>query len=137
MDTHSDVDVVHANRSNQHVNTEHRSNDQRDRQHERRQQVKQRFVHLLEDEDLGTNLPPSKLPGTKDVSHVVVDSIHEEEVPAIEALAENCHLAEAAAAAAGEEDRSGRFGFHEDRAAHCHTASELAGGVAKEPIFGD
>jgi hypothetical protein len=137
LDTHSNIDVVHADRSNQHVDTENGSDNQRDWQHEWRQKIKQCLVDLLEDEDLRTNLPESELPGTKDVSHVVEHTVHEEEVPAIEALTEDCHLTEAAPTATGEENRGRRFGLDEDRATHGYAASEFAGSVAKEPILGD
>jgi hypothetical protein len=137
LKTHSNIDVVHADRSNQHVDTENGSDNQRDWQHEWRQKIEQRLVHFLEDEDFCTNFPESELPGTKDVSHVVEHAVHEEEVPAIEALTEDCHLAEAAATATGEENRGRCFGLDEDRATHGYAASKFAGGVAEEPVLGD
>jgi hypothetical protein len=137
LETHSNIDVVHADRSNQHIDTENGSDNQRDRQHEWRQKIEQRLVHLLEDEYFRTNLPESELPGAKDVGHVVEHAVHEEEVPAIEALTEDRHLAEAATTATGEENRGRRFGLDEDRATHGYAASEFAGSMAEEPILGD
>lgn len=95
-------------------------------------------AYLLEDENLCSNLPPAQLPATEDVGHVVVHAVYEEEVPALEALGEDGHFAEAAArAAAGEEDGSGSFRLDKDLRAHFDARPKLAGDVAKEPVLGD
>lgn len=59
-----------------------------------------RIAYLLEDEDLCTNFPPTELPATENVCHVVPHAVDEEEVPALEALFEDGHLAETTASTA-------------------------------------
>ena len=135
--THCNIDVIHSKCSEQQVYAEERSDDQRDWQYEWGQEIKQRLVELLEDEEFRTNLPEPKFPGEEDISHVIEHAVDEEEVPSVEALTEDGHLAEAAAAAAREEDRGRRFRFHKDRSAHRNATSELSSCVAKEPIFRD
>ena len=135
--THCDIDVIHPKCSEEQVYAEERSDDQRDWQYEWGQEIKQRLVELLEDEEFRTNLPEPKFPGEEDISHVIEHAVDEEEVPSVEALTEDGHLAEAAAAAAREEDRGRRFRFHKDRSAHRNATSEFSSCVAKEPIFRD
>jgi len=92
----------------------------------------------LEDEDLCANLPPAELPATKDVGHVVVHSVDEEEVPALEALREDGHLTETTTGATTRDEDSGRgFSLDEDLRAHLDATSEFAGNVTEEPIFRD
>lgn len=92
----------------------------------------------MEDEDLCANLPPAELPATEDIGHVVVHSVDEEEVPSLEALREDGHLAETTTRATARDEDSGRcFGFDEYLRAHLDATSEFAGNVTEEPIFRD
>jgi hypothetical protein len=43
-------------------------------------------AYLLEHEDLSTDLPPTQLPATEDVCHVVVHAVDKEKVPTLETL---------------------------------------------------
>lgn len=97
FDTYGDIDIVQPKSPRQEVRAESRPHDKRYRQHERRQQVQQRFIYLLEDEQFRANIPNPGLPGSQDVCHVVVHAVHEEEVPPVEALLEDCHLTKTAA----------------------------------------
>ena len=134
--THCNIDVVHAKRSKEQIYAEKRSDNQRDWKYKWCQEIKQRLVELLEDEEFGTNLPEPKFPGEEDVGHVVEHAVDEEEVPAVEPLFEDSHFAETAAgAAAGEEHGAWGLGFDEYSAAHRDAASEAASGVAEEPVF--
>ena len=135
--THCNIDVVHAKRSKEQIYAEKRSDNQRDWKYKWCQEIKQRLVELLEDEEFGTNLPEPKLPGEEDVGHVVEHAVDEEEVPSVKALTEDGHLAEAATAAAREKDGGRRFCFYEDGGAHGDATSKFSGRVAKEPIFRD
>ena len=136
--TYSNINKIKRKRPQHQISAKGRPNNQRDRQHKRREEVQQRLVHLLEDEDFRAQLPEPELPRREDVAQVVEHAVDEEEVPAVEALLENRHLAEpAAGAAAREQDGAGGFGFDEDGAAHFDAAAELARGVAEEPVFGD
>ena len=136
--TYSNINKIKRKRPQHQISAKSRPNNQRYRQHKRREEVQQRLVHLLEDEDFGAEFPEPELPRREDVAQVVEHAVDEEEVPAVEALLENRHLAEpAAGAAAGEQDGAGGFGFDEDGAAHLDAAAELARGVAEEPVFGD
>ena len=121
--TYRNIDVVHGKCSEEQVHAEKRSDDQRNWQYEWCQEVEQCFVELLEDEEFGANPPDPEFPGEEDVSHVVVHSIDEEEVPSVKALAKDGHLAKTAAAAAREENRGRCLRLHEDGSAHCDTTS--------------
>jgi hypothetical protein len=94
--------------------------------------------YLLEDKDLRTNLPPSELPATQDVCHIVVHAVDEEKVPSLEPLAKDSHLAEATTGTTtGEENSSRGLGLDEHLGAHLDTRSELACDVTEEPILRD
>jgi hypothetical protein len=136
--TYSNIEEVKPKRAQHQVSAESRPDDQRYRQHEWRKEVQQRLVHFLEDEDFGADFPEPEFPGAEDVSQIVEHAVDKEEVPAVEALLEDCHFAKpAAGAAAREQDCAGGFGFDEDSAAHFDAAAELARCVAEEPVFGD
>ena len=68
------------------VCSEEWTNDERYRQDEGCKQIEQGLVYFLENKQFGADFPPSKLPAEKDVGHVVVNAVDEEEIPAIEAL---------------------------------------------------
>jgi hypothetical protein len=92
----------------------------------------------LEDKDLCTNLPPAELPATQDVCHIVVHAVDEEEVPSLESLAKDSHLAETTTGTTTREENSSRgLGLDEHLGAHLDTRPELACDVTKEPILGD
>jgi len=96
-----------------------------------------RIAYLLKDEDLCTNFPPTELPATENVCHVVPHAVDEEEVPALETLRENGHLTETTTGATARDENSGRcFGFNKDLRAHLDATSKLAGYMTKEPVFG-
>ena len=135
--THCNIDVIHAKCCKKQVYAEDRPDHQRDWQNERSQEIKQCLVDLLENEEFSTNLPESEFPGKQDVSHVVVHSVDEEEIPSVKALTKNGHLTEAAAATAREEDGGGCFCLYEDGSAHRNTTSEFSSCMAEEPIFRD
>lgn len=79
-EAYSNIDVVQRERDRHEIAAETRSNDERDGQDERREQVQKRLVDLLKDEEFGAQLPPAEFPGAEDVGHVVVHAIDEEEV---------------------------------------------------------
>lgn len=132
------VDKVHDAGAGQQVAAEIRADDEGDGQDEGREQVEKRLIDLLEDKDLGANLPPAQVPALDDVLHVVVHAVDEEEVPAHEALTEDGHFTKTAAAATtAEEDGAGGFGLDKDGGAHDDTATETTATVTKEPILRD
>ena len=74
-----------------------------------------RPTHLLEHEDLCANLPESQPPASKDILHVIPHAVDEKEIPSLEALLEDGHLAEATTSpAAREEDSAGGLGLDKD-----------------------
>jgi hypothetical protein len=78
-------------------------------------QVKPRVAYLLEHEYFRTDLPPTKFPARENVREVIPHSIHEEEVPSLEALLEYRHLAKAAAGTTTrEEDGRGSLCLNKD-----------------------
>lgn len=99
MRTYCDVKEVKRKRAQHQVRTESGPDDQGYRQHKRREEVQQRLVDFLEDEDFGADFPEPELPGREDIAQIVEHSVHEEEVPAVEALFEDRHLAKTAASA--------------------------------------
>jgi hypothetical protein len=94
--------------------------------------------YLLEDEDFRTNLPPSKLPAAQNVCHIVVHAVDEEEVPSLEPLAKDGHLAEATTGATAREENSSRsLSLDKHLGAHLNARPKLSRDVAEEPILGD
>jgi hypothetical protein len=69
--TYCDVEVVETKRAQHQVSAESGFDDQGDGQHEGCEQVQQRLVHFLEDEDFGADFPEAEFPVAKDVAHVV------------------------------------------------------------------
>jgi hypothetical protein len=43
-------------------------------------------AYLLEHENFSTDFPPTQLPATEDVCHVVIHPVYKEEVPTFETL---------------------------------------------------
>lgn len=92
----------------------------------------------MENEDLGTNLPPTKLPREEDIPKIVEHAVNEEEVPSQESLFEDGHLAESTTVASvAEEYRIWCFGLDEHGRTHLDTAAEPATTMSEEPILGN
>ena len=75
------IHCIHGNCCSVEVRREDRSGGEGDGNNERCEEVEERLVDLLEDEDLGADFPPAELPVEKDVAHVVVHARDEEIVP--------------------------------------------------------
>ena len=120
------VQQIHDNSRAEKYAAKGRSNVERDREYERGKEIQQcliylsssacclldhvklRGTYLLEHKYLRANLPPTKLPAREDIRKVVPHTIHEEEVPSLEALLEYRHLAKTATGAAAREEDCGR-----------------------------
>ena len=69
-----DIEEVKTERAQHQVSAESRFDDQGYRQHKGREEVQQRLVHFLEDEDFGPDFPDAEFPGAEDVGEVVEHS---------------------------------------------------------------
>ena len=72
--TYCDIEEVKTERAQHQVSAESRFDDQGYRQHKGREEVQQRLVHFLEDEDFGPDFPDAEFPGAEDVGEVVEHS---------------------------------------------------------------
>lgn len=67
---------------------------------------------------------------------IVVHSVDKEEIPPVESLFEDSHLAKSTSfAARAKEDGIRSLRLDEDRCRHLGTTSELASNMPKEPVF--
>lgn len=132
------VQKVDAQDAHREVRRKRRLDGERYGHDEGHEQVEQRLVDLLKDEQLGANLPPAEFPRSEDIVHVVPQSADKEKVPSTEPLLEHGHLAEPAARPSrAREQRIGRLGLDKHARAHGDPAPELSGSVSKEPVLRD
>lgn len=75
------VDNVEADCGGVEVGREDGSRGEGDGDDEGGEEVEECFVDLLEDEDLGSDLPPAEFPVEEDVCHVVVHACYEKVIP--------------------------------------------------------